>query len=117
MAVGDKILNFMYKDSSPTFIKKYDYEELSKSCEIEKENILPMLRHLENLGRISAKNKRGCVGQLDIKHKEICLSTAGVDYIDQKNSIPRKIKTWAPVIISIGALIISIIALLNDLNS
>jgi len=114
MTFGDNILKFMYNDSKPTHNKKYNYEELAIKCKINKDDILPILRHLQNIHLISARNKPNWVGDLDIADKNIYLSSIGIQYLEEKSSITKKIKSWGPVVISIGALIVSIIALLHS---
>ena len=111
MTFGDNILKFMYNDSKPTHNKKYNYEVLATGCKIDRENILPILRHLRNIELISTRNKPGWVGDLDIVDKDIWLSSKGIQYLEEKSSKAKKIKTWSPMFISIGALIVSIIAL------
>ena len=112
MAFGDKILKFMFNDSSPTFTKKYTYEELSLNCKISKEDILPMLRHLANIGYIATRNKKGWVGNLDIEDKEISLSSKGIQYLEEKTSekifLTKNRKFWIMLIVVIIAIIVSI---------
>ena len=114
MTFGDNILKFMYDDSKPTHNKKYNYEELAIKCKINKDDILPILRHLQNIRLISTRNKSGWVGDLDIDDKDIWISSQGIQYFEEEFSKTKKIKSWSPIVISIGALIVSLIALLSQ---
>jgi len=111
MKLSDKILKFLYKDSKPNFDKYYLADDLAKKLKVDEKQIYPALRHLNNLGHISAQNKPGWVGHLDIEDKQIALSSNGIKFLEEAKL--RKIRIWGLIIISTSALIISIIALLK----
>lgn len=112
MKLANKILKFIYEDSKPTFDKSYQVEDITEELDVEEEKILPALRHLKNIGHINSHNKPGWVGNLDIKDHVINISSKGIIFLEEKN--PKKLQTWAPIWISVGALIIAIIALFKN---
>ena len=113
LAHGDKILKCMYDDSKPTFTGWYNWEQLSALCNTNKELLLPTLRHLANGDLISTRNKKGWVGISDIHEKDIYISSKGIRHVEEITSLPKKIRSWSPIAISITALIISIFALMK----
>ena len=87
-------------------------EKLSTQLGVTLEELLPNLRHLENIGYIASRNQPNWVGNLDIKDKLVSITSSGIIFLEEKN--PKKIQTWAPIWISAGALIIAIIALFKS---
>jgi len=85
-------------------------ERLSEELDIELEELLPNLRHLRNLEYISAVNRPGYVGNLDMEDKVVSITSKGIVFLEQFFS--EKLRFWGPFIISGIALIISVISLI-----
>ncbi len=85
-------------------------EHLSEELDIELEELLPNLRHLRNLQYISAVNRPGYVGDLDMEDKVVSISSKGIVFLEQFFS--EKLRFWGPFIISGIALIIAGISLM-----
>lgn len=84
-------------------------EEICMDLKLDYDKTIAVFRHLENQGFVVAINRPNFAGQPEIDHDLVGITTNGIIHLERR--IPKKIRFYAPLVISSIAVIISIIAL------
>lgn len=88
-------------------------KEICVELKLDYDKTIVVFRHLNNQEFIIAHNKPNFIGSPEIDRDLLGITTMGIIYLEKR--IPEKIRFYMPIGISTIAVVISIIALVNNM--